>query len=242
MASPESFSNIDDLRERLTTIERTVDNGAYAPGPWQRLINDLRQVPPGMRFAVADEVSRISRKLHLRRRRYTVSVTAGLCLESFGATLGGFLLAVGISRVSNTLAIVAMILWVSSFQPLLKIATGTALGIRYEYAYLFGGHEPRFKTEFGSYLALSPWKRMVFHLSGILGSPLGAALVAVTSGQRLRIAALVSWVVFWIVVAINVAAIVAGLAGGHRIRWIRIAEPSGGLAAIELRSVLRGTS
>ena len=240
MSSPGSFCHIDDLRERLATIERTVDNGAYVPGAWQRLIDDLRQVPLGIRAAVADDVGRISRKLHLRHRRYTVSVTAGLCLECFAATLGGILLALGIGRASSAFTILAMILWVSSFQPLVKVASGTALGIRYEYAYLFGGIEPRFKTDFGSYLALSPWKRMIFHLSGTLGSPLGAALVAVTAGERLPIAAWVSWIVFWLVIAINAAAILAGLARVRRIRGFRIAEASGGLAAIELRSVIRG--
>src|SRR5262249_54502519 len=97
MSSLESFCQIDDLPERLATIERTVDNGAYVPGAWQRLIGDLRQAPAGKRAAVADDVGRISRKLHLRYRRYTVSVTAGLCLECFAATLGGILLALGIA-------------------------------------------------------------------------------------------------------------------------------------------------
>lgn len=237
MSSPEHVCN---LRERLATIERTIDNGAYVPGAWQRLIDDLRHVPPGMHAAVADDVSRISRKLHLRQRRCTVSVTAGLCLECFAATLGGILLALGIPRASNALAILAMILWVSSFQPLVKVASGTALGIRYAYAYLLGSIEPRFKTHFGSYLTLPAWKRMIFHLSGTIGSPLGAALVAVTADERLPIAALVSWIVFWIVIAINAAAVLGGFAGVRRIRGFRIAETSGGVAAIELRTVIRG--
>ena len=235
-----SSCHIDDLRERLATIERTVDNGAYVSGPWQRVIDDLRQVPVGMRAALAEDVGRISRKLHLRHQRYRVSVTAGLCIESFAATLAGVLLALGIVYESNALAIVAMILWVSSFQPLVKVTSGTALGIRYDYVYLFGGIEPRFKTDFGSYLALSPWKRMVFHLSGTVGSPWGAALVAVIADERLRIATGVSWAVFWIVVAINAAAILAGFTRASRIRRFRVAETSGGLAAIEFRSIFRG--
>jgi hypothetical protein len=80
-----------------------------------------------------------------------------------------------------------MILWASAFQPLIKVVRGTALGIGYEYIYLFGRIEPHFKTDFGSYLALSAWKRMIFHLSGTLGSALGAALVAVIADERLWI-------------------------------------------------------
>jgi hypothetical protein len=167
-------------------------------------------------------------------------VTAGLCIESCAATLGGILLALGIADLSNALAIVAMVLWASSFQPLIKVASGTALGIRYEYAYLFGSIEPRFKTDFGSYLALSAWKRMMFHLSGTLGSPLGAALVAVIADERLRIATWASWVAFWIVIAVNAAALLAGFTGMSRIRGFRIAETSGGLAAVEFRSVKQG--
>ena len=167
-------------------------------------------------------------------------MTAGLCIESFAAVLGGILLALGIADASDALTILAMILWVSSFQPLIKVAGGTALGIRYEYAYLFGHIEPRFKTDFGSYLALSAWKRMIFHLFGMLGSPLGAALVAVIADERLRVAAWVSWAVFWIIVAINAAAFLAGLIRVSRIRGFRIADASGTLAAVELRSALRG--
>jgi hypothetical protein len=68
----------------------------------------------------------------------------------------------------------------------------------------------------------------------------GAAVVAVIAGERLPIAAWVSWIVFWIVIAINAAVILAGLVCVRRIRGFRIADTSGGLAAIELRSVIRG--
>jgi hypothetical protein len=231
---------IDDLRERLAAIEHAVDKGAYVPGPWQQLIADLRQVPLGVRAALADDVGRISRKLHLRRQRYSVSVTAGLCIEAFAGVFGGILLALGIADASDALTIVAMILWVSSFQPLIKVAGGTALGVRYEYAYLFGRVEPRFKTDFGSYLALSAWERMIFHLFGTLGSPLGAALIAVIADERLRVAAWVSWTIFWIIIAINAVAFLAGLIGVSRIRGFRIADASGALAAVELRSALSG--
>ena len=81
---------------------------------------------------------------------------------------------------------------------------------------------------------------MIFHLSGTVGSPLGAALVAVIGGERVPIAAWVSWIVFWIVISINAAAILAGLARVRRIRGFRIAETSGGLAAVELRSLIQG--
>lgn len=112
-SSPGSFRHTEDLQKRLAAIERAVDNGTYTAGPWQRLIADLRKVPPAMRAAVADDIGRISRKLHLRHQRYSFSVTAGLCIEALGAALGGVLLALGIACISNALAIVAMLLWES---------------------------------------------------------------------------------------------------------------------------------
>jgi hypothetical protein len=106
---------------------------------------------------------------------------------------------------------VTMLLWVSSFRPLIKVGSRTALGIAYGYTYLSRGIEPRFKTDFGSYLALSAWKRMIFHLSGTLGSPLGAGLVAVIADERLWVAKLTSWAAFWIVLAINGGGLSCGI-------------------------------
>ena len=233
-------SSTADFRERLQAIEQALDTGAYAPGPWQRLVTDLRRAPRTVRVTLADDLGRISRKLHLRNGWYTVSVTAGLCIESLAATLGGIALTLAMSELSNVLAIMAMILWTSSFQPLIKVGFGTALGIKYDYAYLFGSIEPRFKTDFGSYLALSSWKRMMFHLSGTVGSPLGAALVAVLVDGHLRIATPASWGVFWILVAVNAAPLLVGFTPIARIRKFRLAETSGGLAAIEFRNALQG--
>ncbi len=77
-------------------------------------------------------------------------------------------------------------------------AARRALGIAYDYAYLF--HiEPRFKMSYGTYLAAPRWARIVFHLSGIVGSPLGLAAAAVLvagarePGDRWKIVISVHW-------------------------------------------------
>ena len=67
---------------RLASIERTIDDGRYLPGPWQQFIADLREAARPRRVALADEVARVSRKLHLWHQRYTVGVRRGLFIET----------------------------------------------------------------------------------------------------------------------------------------------------------------
>jgi hypothetical protein len=234
-AAPETLLQAG-FRVRLDTIEQELDSGAYRPPAWQRLVADLRQAPADVRAALATDVSRVSRRLHLRRPRRTIGVVAGLLAESFVAITGGILLAAALARSSNVLAILAMILLVTTFQPLIKVAAGTAIGIEYDYVYLLGGFEPRFKMQFGSYLARPRWRRAMLHLAGMVGSVLAAAIVASLVGGRLHVAAIVSWMVFWIVAGINLGSLVVGLTGAARIGGIRVADASGGMLAVELRS------
>ena len=67
---PESQRPLEgDLRGRIAAIERAVDDGSYRPGPWHALVRDIRNSMFFERAAVADDVSRVSRKLHLRKGR-----------------------------------------------------------------------------------------------------------------------------------------------------------------------------
>jgi hypothetical protein len=164
-----------------------------------------------------------------------MSVLSGVLLEALAGILGGILIAAGVASKSNSLAIVGMLLWVASFEPLLKLGVGTGLSVQYDYAYVYGGHEPRFKLSFGSYLALTPSKRVVLQISGIVGSALGALLASQIAGASLPAARVVSWVVFWIVVLMNVSGFAAELAYVRRIGPIRIPEGSATMAIVELR-------
>jgi hypothetical protein len=136
------------------------------------------------------------------------------------------------------LVIVSAVLWTTAFQPLIKVAVGYLLGVRYEYAYLYG-IEPRFKMRFGQYLAQARYVRLLLHLSGTIGSPIGAWLPTVFVDPSLRIAIYVCWGLFWTVVVINVAGFVAVLTGVRsRVGSIRLRDSSGGAAALELREAL----
>jgi hypothetical protein len=124
-----------------------------------------------------------------------------------------------------------------SFQPLLKVLTGTVLGIRYAYAYLLGP-EPRFKMRFGSYIAAPRAARVLFHLSGTIGSPLGAWLPTRFLGPSLRPASTFCWILLAIVVIINVVPLALALSGLQRIGPIRLSLGSAASAALEIREAL----
>jgi hypothetical protein len=133
-----------------------------------------------------------------------------------------------------------MIIWVSTLQPLVKLAVGTLSGVRYDYCYLYG-LEPRFKMKFGSYVSAPRRKRIALHASGMVGSPLGAILVAYMADDTLPVARSVSLAVFWIVLAINLISAILGLFGVRRLGRLRLAEGSGGALGLELREALGGS-
>jgi hypothetical protein len=228
----------DPLSDQIVAIEREVDSTSYRAGPWARLVNEVRALPIAERRSVAENLSRISRKLHQRGGRGTISVRAGYLAEVGLAIAGAVVLALGTRHQSNLLVIVSAVLWTIAFQPLVKVTVGYLLGVRYEYAYLYG-IEPRFKMRFGQYLAQARYVRLLLHLSGTIGSPMGAWLPTVFVDPSLRIAIYVCWGLFWTVVVINVAGFVAVLTGVRsRVGSIRLRDSSGGAAALELREAL----
>jgi hypothetical protein len=164
-------------------------------------------------------------------------VLGAVLLEAIAGNIGGVLVASAILKSSTVAAIVGMILWVVSFEPLLKLSTGTALGVKYEYAYLYGGVEPRFKMNFGSYLAISPFKRAIVQVSGMIGAALGALIAASLFDGTLPTAHVVALIVFWLTVLANLADLVAGITGIRRIGPIRMPEGSATMAIIELGSL-----
>jgi hypothetical protein len=219
----------DDLRIGLLQIEHNLNEGRYRPGPWERYIRELKRRPPAARAALAFEVSRVSRKLHLRTPRKTISVRAGIVIEIAAMALGGVLLRVSVRESSHVLALAGALLWIMTFQPLVKIATAAVLGVGYEYAYLLRG-EPRFKMRFGGYVAAPRGARVVLHLFGTIGSPLGAWAAAAIIRASMP--------VFWLVVAVNALEFIAGLAGIRRVGKVRTIESSGGAAGLELHEAL----
>jgi len=227
----------EQVRDRAAEIERQIDQKAYRPGPWDKLLKEARALPREDRGALKDDFSRVSSKLHRREGRSTISFTAGLLSEVALTAIGVVLIILAIHNHSNLLAIVAAAIWMMTFQPLLKIGVGYLFGIEYEYAYFYGV-EPRFKMRFGDYLAAPRWGRIVLHLSGTIGSPLGVWLVVVCLPTDLRIAIDVCWAMFWVVVVINIVSFFAALFGMRSIGPFKASYSSGGSAALELREAL----
>jgi hypothetical protein len=227
----------EQLRDRIAEIERQIDEKHYRPGPWNRLLRDARALPREERAALKEEFSRVSSKLHRREGRATLSVTTGIAAEAALTLLGVVAVVLAIHNQSNVSGIIAALIWMITFQPLIKVGVGRLLGVDYEYAYFFGV-EPRFKMRFGDYVAAPRWARILLHLSGTIGSPLGAWLAMVCLPSDLRIAINVSLAIFLLVVVINVAEFVAALAGVKKLGPFRASFSSGGSAALELREAL----
>ena len=226
----------DNLRARILDVESEVDAGRYKPGPWAKILDELRNRPDEERAALADDLTRTSDKLHLRNNPKRIGLTAAIGLELIATAIGGVLLARGLGNRSLLLTIAGALIWISTFQPLVKIAIGTTLGVGYSYAYLYG-LEPRFKMRYGSYLAAPRWARVTLHLSGMAGSPLAAAIVWATARGAMPLASLICAILFWMLVATNLVQFIAGLAGLKRL-GLPVRLGSGGAAGIELREAL----
>ena len=231
----------EDLTERLAALERDIDAGSYRAGGWSALLRDLRSLSRPDRMVLSEAISRVSAKLHIRKTTWRAPFAVGLAIEIALALLGVGLLWFAIQTRANWAGAAAALLWTMAFQPLIKILTGAVLGIRYAYAYLLGP-EPRFKMRYGTYIAAPAPARIIFHLSGTVGSPLGAWLPIRFLGSQLPVATTFCWVLFGIVTAINVVPFGLALAGVQRIGSLRLSLGSAGSAAIEIRDALQVNS
>ncbi len=227
----------DDLHDRIAAIERAVDDGSYRPGPWQALVRDIRNSMFFERAAVADDVSRVSRKLHLRNPRRRVSMNAGLLLEIAATGLGGLVMVLGVSMRSNWLAFLGALIWMVTFQPLIKLMAGRAMGVHYDYLYLLA-LEPRIKMKYGTYLSRPRLLRIILHLAGTIGSPIAAYLSYFMLSHTLPTAGEFCLGAFWVLVVVNVVSFIAAAAGIHRLGPLPLSLSSAGSAAYEIREGL----
>lgn len=160
---------MDDVRRALEAIEADIDGETYRPGPWGALVRDLRGRSRAERSTLSADVSRVSEKLHRMGGRPTLGLAGSIALELLAAFVGVVLLTLGLDAESNSAVIVAAVVLATALQPLVKIAIGGLLGVRYSYAYLYG-FEPRFKMRYGTYLAAAAWQRGVPRRHGRLAA------------------------------------------------------------------------
>lgn len=228
-----------ELGRELLAIEADLDAGRYRAGAWDGFVRRVRRRPQQERRALAADVSRVSRKLHARGGFRTVSLPAGIALEVLATAIGGVAVAIGRAEGSSLVVVAAAVIWVTTFEPLVKVVVGALLGVRYEYVYL-RGIEPRVKMRYGTYLAAPRWARIMVHLFGTVGSPFAAWLVGMLARPRLALAASICRGAFWALLALNALLFCAALIGLRRIGPIKLSTTSGGAAALELREGLTG--
>lgn len=190
-----------------------------------------RGLPRADRVALADDISRVSQKLHQRHRWRTIPFAAAYGAEVVIAIAGLIVLFAGLRARSNLLVLIAAGLWTVAFQPLVKVSTGLLVAIGYDYAYLYYG-EPRFKMSYAKYLAAPRWARITFHLSGMIGSPLGLLLPTFWIKDDFVPANYVCMALFWLIVATNLGPFFATLFGIRKIGSFRLrpTDSSAGMA------------
>ncbi len=225
----------DELGSALQRIESQLDEGTYRPGPWAKFLRAAEGRPRAERLRLADQASRVSDKLHRRRHPRTFSSRLGLSLELVATVVALVLLEAGLRGPSGGCVLAAAIVLTVTLQPLIKIAVGYLLGIRYSYFYIWGNYEPRFKMRYGTYLCADRWRRVLLHLSGTVGSPLAFWWVSVRAAAVVPRVSAICEGLFWLLVGIQVLAFLAGISGVRRLArvgWIT----SGGAVARELRA------
>ncbi len=66
----------------LAAIETALDTGEYKPGPWAAFLRGARRLPAAERRELAEDVSRVSDKLHGRSPRRKLPVALALALAT----------------------------------------------------------------------------------------------------------------------------------------------------------------
>jgi hypothetical protein len=226
--------HIEEARRRLAEIGQALDEGDYIRGAWQRVIGDADTLVLADRVALAPLVTDVSRKLHRRNGYPRMPFIAALSLECIVFAIGVWLVSMH-ALISILMGLAALAL---TLQPLIKVTVGLIVGVRYDYAFLWQV-EPRFKMRYGTYFCLPQIKRVAFHASGALGTPLA---MFVGYMRFLPVSREMAWgcLVFALgAAAMQVGAFVAEWVGVTRIAGLRLANvTSPATAAFELKRLL----
>jgi hypothetical protein len=231
---------MQDIPTMLKQIERDLDAGTYHPGPWAEFVREANRRPQHERVALAEDITRVSNKLHCRNGRKTLPFPLAIGLEWLMAGVGVLLLRVALRRGSVLLLTLATNILAFTAQPVIKTSVGMLLGVRYAYSYA-QGIEPRFKMRYGTYLAAPHWKRVLLHLSGTVGTSLALWLVARQAQPEFPKSALVCRVFVWVQTLVQLIPFLAALTNMERSHAINrmIRESSSGQAGSELRTALK---
>ncbi|MFT7245166.1 MAG: hypothetical protein ACI82A_002531 [Candidatus Azotimanducaceae bacterium] len=157
--------------DELEAIDLAIANGTYKKGRWQRIVRELQGLPPVSRKTLSMLVTRVSDHLHKENEFPSLPVAVGFAAEVV-LFIAACLLLLEPSIWLRLLGVAALAL---CLQPSIKILTASILGVRYSYVFLWYV-EPRFKMQFGSYLARSPGQKMLINAMGSIGTPIALAI------------------------------------------------------------------
>jgi hypothetical protein len=222
------------IDQQIEEIDLALDENRYRVGSWQKLVEDIEALDRPERIEISRSISELGNKLHRRHGFLRLPFVAGLLVEIILVAFGTTILVMGSEPL--LLATAGSLALILSMQPFLKILTGLALGIRYAYVFLFYV-EPRFKMQYGTYLSLNPLRRIVFHTSGVIGTPL-ALLFALYMLQGYGLVMFWGWVLFWGAIALQVVPFFAELAGLKKVGPFRLSALTGAATiAAELKKL-----
>lgn len=225
-----------EITQQIEEIQQALDEKRYQVGSWQRLVKDVEALGREERTEVSESISELGNKLHQRHEFPRLPFVAGLLVEIMLVGFGLTLLVMG--SESLLLLYAGSLALILSMQPFLKILTGLVLGVRYAYVFLFYV-EPRFKMQYGTYLSLTPMQRIVFHTSGVIGTPL-ALLFAIQMLQAYEPAMFWGWVLFWAAIALQLVPFLAELTGLKKVGPFRLAVLTGAATiAAEIKKMSR---
>ncbi len=157
----------NNLINELDAIVTAIKDGTYSAGTWQNMVEKISRQDIQTRRSLREHVTEVSDLLHGRHGHISFSF-----LTVYLTGLSIIAVAAGLSFFNSALAnALATLLFALTLQPVIKVTAGLLLGIRYSYAYLWHS-EPRFKMRYGHYLSCPPWRRIMFQLTGSVGTPL----------------------------------------------------------------------
>lgn len=202
----------DSIEGELKKIEQSLDQGIYKKGQWQRFLNRVSFVAPQDLTDLENHITDVSNKVHRRNHYLEVPFLPGLIVE-ICITLMGILCLLSDNPF---VLLTGVVLLAIGLQPVIKVSTGTLLGIRYAYVY-FLNVEPRFKMRYGTYLKLSPPYKVFYHLSGAIGTPAAMLLGYVVFRQDYLLLADACMIFFMIAALMQIGAFTAVWLGYRKI-------------------------
>lgn len=180
---------IMQIQDRLREIEAAVSSGNCGGGvEFWKITNKVKNEPQLTR-EFAPQIGRIDEIIFKRKAGITVGVAYGNALSILLSITGAGMLVYGLWEKSHLgiVIVLSAILLSASLHPIAHYIVGRLTGIRFLFYFLDGPIkiEPTIKTDYASYLRVSPSRRILMHLAGPVVTTI-VPMVAITLGIILK--------------------------------------------------------